>query len=430
MIISANISGQGGNVRLYNSLSNSIEPFEINDHRVTIYVCGITPYDTTHLGHAFTYACVDILIRYLELQGVVVRYVQNVTDIDDDILRKSKESNESWIDLGNRWTAHFIQDMQVLNVRPPDYYPRATDVIPEIIEGVHRLIDSGMAYISGGSVYFEVSAWSDFGILSNLSKEEMLPLANERGNNPDDPNKRDPLDFVLWQTQSPGEPAWESPWGPGRPGWHIECSTMSTKYLGTTVDVHSGGADLRFPHHECEIAQVEPITNKKPFVRYWMHAAMVYHDGEKMSKSLGNLVMVRDLLEEYTPDALRLYLGSHHYRESWSYSKRDLEHAANNAKRLKEIVSLPSNQGRPMDTGSAWAAFYGAMDDDLNTPQAYQVMLGLAELISEASRSGREIRDAQETLEKMASIFGMRLNREGPEARVLEGWEDHLNRFM
>lgn len=417
-------------MRLYNSITNSVEPFEVKDHKVTIYVCGITPYDITHLGHAFTYTNVDILIRYLELQGVKVRYAQNVTDIDDDILRKSKELNESWVDLGNRWTAHFIRDMQVLNVRPPDYYPRATDVIPEIIEGVQRLIDSGVAYESGGSVYYEVSAWPDFGKLSKLSKEEMLPIANERGNYPNDPNKRDPLDFVLWQAQLPGEPAWESPWGPGRPGWHIECSTMSTKYLAKTIDVHSGGADLRFPHHECEIAQVEPVTNRVPFVRYWMHAAMVYHEGEKMSKSLGNLVMVRDILKDCPPDALRLYLGLHHYRESWSFSKRDLEHAARNANILKETMLLPSNSGPSIGTGSAWAAFHGAMSNDLNTPQAYQVMLGLAELISEASRSRRDIQEAQSTLLEMASVFGLRLNQDGPELRVVDGWEEHLKRFQ
>lgn len=417
-------------MRLYNSITNSVEPFEVKDHKVTIYVCGITPYDITHLGHAFTYTNVDILIRYLELQGVKVRYAQNVTDIDDDILRKSKELNESWVDLGNRWTAHFIRDMQVLNVRPPDYYPRATDVIPEIIEGVQRLIDSGVAYESGGSVYYEVSAWPDFGKLSKLSKEEMLPIANERGNYPNDPNKRDPLDFVLWQAQLPGEPAWESPWGPGRPGWHIECSTMSTKYLAKTIDVHSGGADLRFPHHECEIAQVEPVTNRVPFVRYWMHAAMVYHEGEKMSKSLGNLVMVRDILKDCPPDALRLYLGLHHYRESWSFSKRDLEHAARNANVLKETMLLPSNSGPSIGTGSAWAAFHGAMSNDLNTPQAYQVMLGLAELISEASRSRRDIQEAQSTLLEMASVFGLRLNQDGPELRVVDGWEEHLKRFQ
>jgi L-cysteine:1D-myo-inositol 2-amino-2-deoxy-alpha-D-glucopyranoside ligase len=216
-----------------------------------------------------------------------VTYVQNVTDIDDDILRKGREAGEDWLALGNRWTVHFIQDMQSLNVRPPDYYPRATEVIPDIIKMVERLIREGKAYPSGGSVYYHVNTWPEFGKLSHLPRQEMLPIANERGNDPNDPKKQDPLDFVLWQAQAPGEPAWTSPWGPGRPGWHIECSAMSTRYLGNTIDVHSGGGDLIFPHHECEIAQVEPITGQKPFVRTWMHMAMVRHLGEKMSKSLG-----------------------------------------------------------------------------------------------------------------------------------------------
>jgi L-cysteine:1D-myo-inositol 2-amino-2-deoxy-alpha-D-glucopyranoside ligase len=221
-----------------------------------------------------------------------VLYAQNVTDIDDDILRKAKEVGQDWLAVGNRWTTHFIQDMIALNVRPPDFFPRATDAIPEIIAWVEKLLENGVAYEAGGSVYYAVDDWPAFGELCAIPRAEMLPIANERGNHPDDPNKRDPLDFVLWQAQAPGEPAWDSPWGPGRPGWHIECSTLSTKYLGETVDVHSGGADLCFPHHECEIAQVEPVTGERPFVRTWMHTAMVYHDGEKMSKSLGNLVWV------------------------------------------------------------------------------------------------------------------------------------------
>ena len=276
-------------MKLYNTLSKKVEIFLPRGDEVSIYVCGITPYDTTHLGHAFTYTSVDILIRYLESKDLSVRYAQNVTDIDDDILRKAKEVGEDWLAVGNRWTMHYIEDMQALNVRAPDFYPRATDAIPEIVEWVQNLLEAGVAYESGGNVYYDVNAWSDFGELSAIPRSEMLPIANERGNHPDDPAKYNPLDFVLWQAMAPGEPSWESPWGPGRPGWHIECSTLSTKYLGETIDIHSGGADLCFPHHECEIAQVEPVTSELPFVRYWMHTAMVYHDGDKMIKSLGNL---------------------------------------------------------------------------------------------------------------------------------------------
>jgi L-cysteine:1D-myo-inositol 2-amino-2-deoxy-alpha-D-glucopyranoside ligase len=308
-------------IKLYNSLTHQVEPFKPAGEVVTIYVCGITPYDTTHLGHAFTYTGADILIRFLEAQGYQVNYAQNVTDIDDDILRKAREVGDNWLELGNRWTAHFIKDLQRLNVRPPDHFPRATDVIPEIITMVEQLIKRGVAYQVEGNIYFEMNAWPDFGKLSHIPKEQMLSVANERGNNPDDPRKRHPLDFVLWQAQAPGEPAWESPWGFGRPGWHIECSTMATHFLGETIDLHSGGSDLIFPHHECEIAQIEPLT-RQPFVRCWLHIGMVHHEGQKMSKSLGNLVMIRDLLSGWSADALRLYMGSHHYRQVWSHRKR------------------------------------------------------------------------------------------------------------
>jgi cysteinyl-tRNA synthetase len=303
-------------MQLYNQMTRTLQTLNPEQEDFTIYTCGITPYDTTHLGHAFTYACTDVLIRYLEYLGHRVIYVQNVTDIDDDILRRARSEGKDWQALGNQWTAHFIQDMMSLNMLPPSHFPRATDYISEIQEWVQKLLDAGVAYEVQGSVYFQIDSYPGFGKLNRLSRSEMLTIANERGNRPDDPNKRDPLDFVLWQAQAPGEPSWESPWGPGRPGWHIECSTMATQLLGEAIDIHIGGSDLAFPHHECEIAQVEPVTGKIPCVHFWMHIAMVYHEGEKMSKSLGNLVMVRDLLESWSADSLRLYLGRHHYREN------------------------------------------------------------------------------------------------------------------
>lgn len=416
-------------MELYNSLSQRTEPFEPAGETVTLYVCGITPYDTTHLGHAFTYCAVDILVRYLESQDLGVRYVQNVTDIDDDVLRKARQVEEDWQRLVNRWTVHFIEDMQALNVRPPDVYPRATGVIPEIVAVVRNLLAAGVAYEAGGSVYFDVNAWPEYGQLSRIARPEMLPVANERGNNPDDPHKRDPLDFVLWQAQAPGEPAWDSPWGPGRPGWHIECSTMSTHFLGETIDIHCGGADLIFPHHESEIAQVEPVTGRKPFARFWLHTAMVRHEGEKMSKSLGNLVMVRDLLKTWSPDALRLYLGGHHYRRAWSHDEGRLEHAAQLARRLEMAVAAAGGQEEPLDPAPAWVSFTEAMDDDLNTPAALTAMNALAEDILMAARDGRRIIVAQDRLWAMARTFGLQLDASGPEGRVLEGWDRHRQQF-
>jgi L-cysteine:1D-myo-inositol 2-amino-2-deoxy-alpha-D-glucopyranoside ligase len=417
-------------MQLYNTLSRTLEPFAPSGPDITFYVCGITPYDTTHLGHAFTYTVADLLVRYLESRGRTVRYAQNVTDIDDDILRKAKEVGGDWRELGNRWTAHFIRDMQSLNVRPPDYYPRATDVIPEIIAGVETLVGRGLGYVSGGSVYYAVERYPAFGQLSHLPREEQLPIANERGNRPDDPHKRHPLDFVLWQAQAPGEPAWDSPWGPGRPGWHIECSTLSTRFLGPTLDLHSGGGDLVFPHHECEIAQSEPITGQRPFVRIWLHAAMVEHDGAKMSKSLGNLVMVRDLLKEWSADALRLYLGRHHYRQVWAHNAGELAEAGRLAETLRAAAAAQGGAGAAaLDPSPHAAEFNLAMDDDLDSPHALAALERLAAGILTAAQAGRDVHAAQAKLRRLGAVFGLRLDALAPDPRVLAGWDQHLQRF-
>lgn len=420
-------------MQIYNSLTHRPEAFEPRDREVSLYVCGITPYDTTHLGHAFTYASADILVRLLELQGFEVHYVQNVTDIDDDILRKAREADEDWRSLGNRWTAHFIRDMQSLNIRAPDHYPRATEVIDGIIRSVRKLLEVSIAYEAGGNVYFDIDAWPEYGKLSRLPRQEMLPIANERGNNPDDPHKRNPLDFVLWQAQAPGEPAWESPWGPGRPGWHIECSTMATAFLGPVVDFHMGGADLIFPHHESEIAQVEPIMeeveDQDPYVRYWLHTAMVRYQGEKMSKSLGNLVMVNDLLENFSPAALRLYLASHHYRQEWSYEAAGLEHARDLADRLDEAMQVTGGAGETLEASSRREVFIQAMQNDLDSPSAVRELDGLAGEILGSAGSGKRLEAAQATLGELAGILGVTPGLHAPETRVVAGWEEHLRKF-
>ena len=416
-------------LKLYNTLTRRVETFQPRNDKVTLYVCGITPYDTTHVGHAFTYASMDVLIRYLELRGQKVKYVQNITDVDDDILRRAKQDGQNWRELGNQWTAYYIQDMQDLNIRPPDHFPRASEVIDEIIASVMKLLEAGVAYESGGNVFYSIHAWPEFGKLSRFSYSQMLPIANERGNRPDDPNKRDPLDFVLWQAHVPGEPFWESPWGPGRPGWHIECSTMSTRFLGEVIDIHGGGEDLCFPHHECEIAQVEPITGKKPFVRFWMHTAMVGYKGEKMSKSLGNLVMIRDLWEKIRPDDVRLYLASHHYRTSWSFNEDDLKKAQKLANRIKEAVTVSGGDKISLRPDPAWASFTVDMDNDLDTPGALKVMDAFAGDILEAALARRDVKDAQAALRDFSSAFGLRLDHPDPEQRVKDGWSQYLQRF-
>jgi L-cysteine:1D-myo-inositol 2-amino-2-deoxy-alpha-D-glucopyranoside ligase len=410
-------------MKLYNSKTQTLEEFTLPGHAATLYVCGITPYDTTHLGHAFTYAAYDQLIRYLELKGLQVRYAQNVTDIDDDILKRAKKTSEDWRELGNRWTNHFIDDMIALNVRPPDYYPRATDVIPEIIHAVEELLRVGAAYMKNGSVYYEVSLDPGFGQLSHLLPGQMLSVANERGNHPEDPDKRAPLDFILWQAQAPGEPAWQSPWGPGRPGWHIECSTMATKFLGKTVDIHGGGLDLCFPHHECEIAQVTPFLDHHPYVRYWMHTAMVGYQGEKMSKSLGNLVMVDELMKSFSSDALRLYLASHHYRQAWSYDEKDLKKFQPLAGSLSQAVWVKSGRDDPLSPAGYGNEFSQSMENDLGTPGAVHALQGLAQAILQAAEGRRDVQAAQEMLRKYALVLGLTLGSDAPEPRVVKGWK-------
>ena len=415
-------------IKLYNSLSRELEEFRPGS-AVKFYTCGVTPYDTTHLGHAFTYIVSDILIRTLESGGHEVIYVQNVTDIDDDILAKARDEQADWRALGDRWTRHYIEDMSALNVRPPDHFPRATGVIPDIVEVVEGLLQAGVAYEAGGSVYFGIDSWPDYGRLSGLSKEEMLPIANQRGNHPDDPNKRDPLDFVLWQAQAPGEPAWPSPWGAGRPGWHIECSTMATKLLGDSIDIHSGGDDLLFPHHESEIAQVEPLTGRPPFSRFWLHVAMVRHEGEKMSKSLGNLVMVRPLLENWPADALRLYLGMHHYREPWSHDEGELARAAGLAARIEQALEANNGKKPALDPGPWRRSFQAALENDLDTPTAFDILAALTNETIAAAHAGKDISEAQKALRASAAVFGLRPGDNRCAAAVAAGWNQHLVQF-
>jgi L-cysteine:1D-myo-inositol 2-amino-2-deoxy-alpha-D-glucopyranoside ligase len=295
--------------------------------RVTLYVCGITPYDAAHVGHAFTYVAFDTLARFLRARGHEVRYCQNVTDVDDDVLARAARNGEDYLALGRRETAAYLEDMDALNVARPGFFPNATEEIPAMVELAGRLVEAGNAYEVDGTLFFDVTSFPGFGELSGLDPASQRELLAERGGDPDDPRKRHPLDFVVWQRSQPGEPFWESPWGAGRPGWHLECSAMTRRYLGTTLDLHGGGADLLYPHHESERAQSE-AANGTRFVRRWLHTGMVRHQGEKMSKSLGNLVFPRDLVRDHEPAAIRLALLAHHYRSSWEFDAEELKLAA------------------------------------------------------------------------------------------------------
>lgn len=365
-------------MKIYNTLSNKIEDLKpLKNKEIKIYVCGITPYDTTHLGHAFTYLFFDTLIRYLKFNSYKVNYTQNVTDIDDDILRRAKEEKKDWKELGNFWTERFLDDLKFLNITSPKNYVKATDSISQIIEIIQDLIEKGLAYQKGGnvldrkvanSVYFDVRKFNGYGKLSKYSKPEMIKLSKERGGNPNDPNKKDPLDFVLWQKSKSDEPFWESPWGKGRPGWHIECSAMIYKYLGQQIDIHGGGQDLVFPHHESEIAQSESFTMNVPFVRYWMHVAMVRYKGEKMSKSLGNLVMVSDLSKKYSSNVIRFLLLSHHYRNTWELKDFELEKVKEKVIRIERALSLSKKS--KIQNKEYLKKFTSFLDEDFDTPKA------------------------------------------------------------
>jgi len=354
----------GAPMRLYDTARREVVPFEPGP-TVLMYTCGITPYDATHLGHAATYITYDVLQRRLRDRGHETRCVRNITDVDDDILRKARELGVHYLDLAAAETARFDGDMLALNVIECWSEPRATSAIADIRGFIGMVLDRGHAYVSGGSVYFDVSSFDGFGQVSGYSRDEMIELARERGGNPDDPNKHDPLDFVLWQPSAEGEPAWDSLWGPGRPGWHIECSALALRELDTTIDLHGGGSDLIFPHHECERAQSEAATGQ-PFVRHWMHQAMVRMDGEKMSKSLGNLVFVSDLLKTYDPRAIRLGIVAHHYRDSWEWDDSIMPTAA---ARLDAWLAATEAPGAA-DSDTALAEVRARLDDDLDTPGA------------------------------------------------------------
>jgi L-cysteine:1D-myo-inositol 2-amino-2-deoxy-alpha-D-glucopyranoside ligase len=394
-------------MKLFNTLTQSLEDFTPIGNTVRIYVCGITPYDTTHLGHAFTYISFDTLIRYLEYKGYAVSYVQNVTDIDDDILRKAREVGMEWDELGQIETERFLRDMDALNVRRPTVYAKATLEIPYIIELVLTLLEKGYAYEREGYVYYSVKKDPHFGAMARAvglnDYRSMLTIANERGNFPADPRKEDPLDFVLWQAQAPGEPAWNSPWGAGRPGWHVECSSMAMHFLGEQIDIHGGGADLAFPHHTCEIAQAEHATDKVPFSRFWMHVGMVYQDGEKMSKSLGNLTLIGDLLKEYSADAIRLLLQSHHYRYQWECFPDDLRIAADTATSLKRVRAMLEDTLSGEDV-MLRNRFHAAMDNDLNTTEAVLLLRHAAQQALES----HNLDTGAETV-RLAHVLGLTL---------------------
>ena len=402
-------------LQLYDTLSGTTRPFEPFGPTVSLYVCGVTPYDTTHLGHAFTFLSFDTLIRYLRYQGHTVRYIQNVTDVDDPLFEKARQLGVSYTDLATEQTNRYLADMRALNVLPADMYPHASGEIAEMITLIESLVRTGNAYVVEGSVYFSIATYPEYGQLSKYNREEMITIARERGGNPDDPRRRDPLDFVLWRPSKADEPAWPSPWGDGLPGWHIECSAMSLKYLQTPLDIHGGGADLLYPHHESEIAQSEVATSVRPFARFWLHTGMVYLGGEKMSKSLGNMVFARDLLANHGSDAIRIYLLGYHYRSVLHYDATILERAVAVAAGIAEAAWLASGAATaPLDLAAYRDRFKDRMNNDLDTPGAVAVVEELANAIHTAHKQNQDLTAAQELLRELGDVLGLRLERPLP----------------
>ena len=389
---------------LYNTQSRSKETFKpITDGKVNLYVCGMTVYDYCHLGHARVLVVFDIIVRHLRQLGYDVTYVRNITDIDDKIIARAIENGESIQALTERFIQAMHEDSEALAVVQPDYEPRATDSMPQIIHMIEQLIEKDFAYQGvNGDVYYSVSRFEGYGKLSGKQLDDLRSGARVEV----DTSKQDPLDFVLWKSAKPEEPSWSSPWGDGRPGWHIECSAMSTDRLGAHFDIHGGGMDLQFPHHENEIAQSEAATGH-PFVNYWIHNGFVQVDEEKMSKSLGNFFTVREILKQYQPEVVRYFILSSHYRSPLNYTDDNLVKARGALQRLYTALRDSVAINGEIDSGYE-ARFMAAMDDDFNTPEAFAVLFDIARAVNRARENGEATVDIYtSTLRQLGARLGL-----------------------
>ena len=407
-------------LRTYNTLSREIEEFKpLSGNDVKVYICGLTVYDHMHIGHARTYIAFDAILRYLRYKGYSVRYVQNVTDIDDKIIKRAKERGVDPITLSSEYALKSREDQRSLGLLEADAYPKVSESIKDIISAIEILIKKDCAYVSDGSVYFDVSKFPEYGRLSNQDTEKLDKHRIEP-----DPNKRTPLDFSLWKRTPAGEVSYESPWGPGRPGWHIECSVMARKYLGDQLDIHGGALDLIFPHHENEIAQSECLTGKKPYVRYWMHTGFLQSSGEKMSKSLGNIISIREFSREHSMQAFRLFILKTHYRSPIDYSAENvsaaenaLEKLCNYRKELEYAIGKAEDGGETQSSDISkelLESFRKEMDDDYNTPRAlaavYEAVRRINPLLFESNESKTSFREALKIFDELMHVFGLDLS--------------------
>ena len=392
-------------MKLYNTLSGKKEEFAAPNGKVGMYVCGITPYAPSHIGHAMMSVVFDVVRRYLEYKGFSITHIQNFTDVDDKIIQAANDIGISTTELAEANIKQYLEEMDALNVLRAHTYPKATTEIPAIVDMISALEKRGYAYAVNGDVYFRVNRNADYGKLSRRSAEDLLSGARVDV----DEAKEDPRDFALWKSQKPGEPAWDSPWGAGRPGWHIECSAMSMRYLKDGLDIHGGGQDLIFPHHENEIAQSESASQQQPFARYWLHNGLLSIDEDKMSKSIGNVISVGEALNMFSPAALRLFFLSSHYRNPLVYSEQNIAAQERAIERIRNAASAEdrSADGEPLDAAAYKSAFIAAMDDDLNTPRALAAIFDLSRQINRVREDGKSVSAAQRTLRDLAGVLGI-----------------------
>ena len=399
-------------MRLYNTLSRSVEELVVEDNTVNMYVCGITPYAPSHLGHAMCAIVFDVIRRYLEYKGYKVNFIQNFTDIDDKMIIAANDEGIKVSELAERNIQAYLSELGRLNVMEASEYPRATEEIDSIIQVITDLIEKGYAYEISGDVYFRVKQDEDYGKLSRRNIDDLLAGARLEI----EETKENPADFALWKSQTPGEPAWDSPWGQGRPGWHIECTAMSLTYLNNKIDIHGGGQDLVFPHHENEIAQSESYTGVEPFARYWMHNGTLGYGEEKMSKSLGNVFSIGEALQVFSSDALRMFFLSSHYRTPLVFSNESVEGQQRAIERLKSAVASNSGEGEILKTNPYRERFEAAMDEDFNTPIAFSVIFDLARDINRESSNGLNVNPAQDLLSELAKVLGITLETDNSKA--------------
>lgn len=402
-------------MKLYNTLTRKQEILSINNNIINMYICGVTPYASSHIGHAMSSVVFDVLRRYLEFKGFNVNHIQNFTDIDDKMIQVASELGISTVELADNNIKSFLTEMDLLNNLRAKFYPRATEEIDKIIEIISNLISKDLAYHNKDGVYFRVDKVENYGKLSRRTLKDMISGSRVEV----DENKENSMDFALWKSKKSGEPFWNSPWGDGRPGWHIECSAMSIKYLGNTIDIHGGGQDLIFPHHENEIVQSEAFTQEIPFSKFWLHNGLLRMGSDKMSKSVGNIVLIKDVLNKFSSNAVRMFILSSHYRSPLDYSEDNIMGKENSIKKLYKVLEhtggVHSNEVNDL-LESRKQQFINAMDDDLNTPRAIATIFDLSKDLNQLINKNIDITEGQILLNRLTSVLGIELTNKNKES--------------